>query len=80
MKVDPESGEHMRDGYGINKWDNGAVYQGQWRNNKTNGKGTFWHVGGDIYIGEFDNDQAHGFGVYIHNNGSRYEGEWVFDV
>jgi hypothetical protein len=24
---------------------------GEWRNNKANGKGKFWHVDGDIYEG-----------------------------
>ena len=45
-----------RHGYGVNKWKSGAVYEGEWLNNKTHGKGTFWHSGGDIYIGEFDNN------------------------
>ena len=80
MRQNKEKSRSERHGYGVNKWTNGAVYEGEWRNNQTNGKGTFWHSGGDIYIGEFLNDQAHGFGVYIHKNGSRYEGDWVHDV
>ena len=42
-----------RHGFGINKWKSGAVYEGEWLNDKTHGKGIFWHSGGDIYIGEF---------------------------
>jgi len=61
-----------RHGYGINKWTSGAVYEGEWRKNKTHGLGTFWHSSGDIYTGEFLDDKANGFGVYTHLNSSVY--------
>ena len=73
------SGE-IRQGYGIQKWVDGAVYEGHWNNNKAEGWGTFWHAEGDIYVGEFKADQANGQGTYTHVNGSRYEGAWVNDV
>jgi hypothetical protein len=75
-----ENNKWTRLGYGINHWRNGAVFEGEWKNNRMNGKGTFWHNTGDIYVGEFNNERMHGFGVYIHSNGSRYEGDWVKDV
>ena len=74
-----ENHNPVRHGYGMNRWKSSAVYEGEWVNNQTNGKGVFWHSNGDIYIGEFLNDKAHGFGVYIHKDGSRYEGEWIHD-
>ena len=53
MKYSQKEKTWYRKGYGINKWQKGAVYEGEWKNNKMNGKGTFWHTSGDIYIGEF---------------------------
>jgi hypothetical protein len=50
---DNKDGKELRMGYGIQKWNDGAVYEGQWLDNKASGRGTFWHAEGDIYIGEF---------------------------
>ena len=50
-----QSGE-MRCGYGIQKWVDSGVYEGEWVNNKAEGKGTFWHAEGDIYTGQFKAD------------------------
>ena len=38
-------------GFGIIKFKSGAIYEGEWENNRIHGQGTFWHVGGDIYAG-----------------------------
>lgn len=81
MMVDQnDNGNEMRHGYGIQKWVDNAIYEGQWKNNKACGRGTFWHAEGDVYVGEFKDDQANGFGVYTHVNGSKYTGQWVNDV
>ena len=69
-----------RQGFGIQRWSDGAVYLGEWVDNKAEGKGVFWHAEGDVYVGEFKGDQANGFGIYTHINGSRYEGQWIDDV
>ena len=31
-------------------WPDGARYEGEWIENKANGKGKFWHVDGDTCI------------------------------
>lgn len=41
----------MRDGFGVQKWPDGAKYEGQWKENKACGYGKFFHVDGDIYEG-----------------------------
>ena len=41
----------MRDGYGIQKWPNNAIYEGQWSKNRANGNGTFRHFDGDVFEG-----------------------------
>ena len=57
IKKSDGSGQHIsinvRHGYGINKWESGAVYEGEWQDNKSHGKGIFWHSTGEIYIGQF---------------------------
>ena len=56
MLIDKGTGTEERCGYGIQKWVDGAVYEGYWFENKASGKGTFWHAEGDIYVGEFRAD------------------------
>ena len=56
MLIDKTTGTEERCGYGIQKWVDGAVYEGNWLENKAEGKGTFWHAEGDIYVGEFKAD------------------------
>ena len=43
----------MRHGPGIQIWPDGAKYEGEWRQNKANGTGKFWHADGDVYEGQF---------------------------
>ena len=38
-----------RSGQGTQVWPDGAKYEGDWEDNKANGKGTFYHADGDIY-------------------------------
>jgi hypothetical protein len=70
----------MRQGPGIQVWPDGAKYEGEWKLNKANGKGKFWHADGDVYEGDWEDDKANGYGVYIHVNGARYEGYWKHDL
>lgn len=41
----------MREGPGTQIWPDGAKYEGEWHNNKANGRGKFWHADGDVYEG-----------------------------
>jgi hypothetical protein len=40
-----------RHGFGIQVWPDGAKYEGNWKNDKTDGKGKFWHANGDYFEG-----------------------------
>jgi hypothetical protein len=60
---------HIKHGKGEQVWQDGAKYNGDWRNGMAEGQGTFYHANGDVYTGEFYQDRANGFGVYIHSNG-----------
>ena len=50
----------MRDGDGSYIWPDGSRYDGQWRNDKANGKGELKHADGDVYRGDWVNDKAEG--------------------
>ena len=70
----------VRHGFGVQVWQDGAKYKGQWQNNKAHGKGTFWHADGDYYEGEFRNDKSNGYGVFHCTDGTVYEGVWLDDI
>ena len=70
---------NKRHGKGVQKWNDGSVYEGYWSNDKANGKGRLIHANGDVYEGDWLDDKASGKGIYIHNDGAKYEGEWLFD-
>ena len=54
---------NLKDGFGIQKWSNGAKYIGYYKNDKAHGLGKFL-TSDDTYEGEFLNDAACGFGIY----------------
>ncbi len=46
----------MRFGKGIYQWIDGSYYNGEWKADKMNGKGTYRSVDGVITEGIFEND------------------------
>jgi hypothetical protein len=68
-----------KEGFGVQKWKDGAIYKGKFNKNRANGLGIFKHSDGDEYKGEFVNDRASGYGLYRHSNGATYEGMWTED-
>lgn len=52
------------EGIGEIKLQNGAVYQGQTKNQKYNGKGRLVHPNGDIYQGNWVDGKAHTNGCF----------------
>lgn len=44
-------------------YDNGDRYEGEWLNDKRNGRGKLWYTQGDVYDGEWIDDQRSGLGV-----------------
>ena len=52
-------------------------YEGQFKNDKPDGKGIFsWYLTGRRYNGEWKDGKQDGHGDYTASDGSRYEGEW----
>ena len=51
----------------------GDRYEGDWKNDKREGKGMENFNDGDIYIGDFKKGALNGKGIMYYNNGDRYE-------
>ena len=65
----------MQDGEGTFTWANGAVYEGEWKDNKFNGQGTLILTDGTKYKGGFVNGLEEGERRSRKDkNGNRYEG------
>jgi len=58
-------------------YENGDVYNGEFKNSIKDGRGSYTAVAGWSYDGDWRNDKKHGVGLYRNKNGSLYEGEWT---
>ena len=48
----------MRHGFGVQTWPDGTKYEGEFKYNKAQGKGKYFHKNGEIYDGM--NNQVNG--------------------
>ena len=56
---------------------NGDKFEGEYKNNKRNGKGTFSSRDGSSgYVGEYKNGERNGYGVEKRSDGAKYDGPW----
>ncbi|CDW91581.1 UNKNOWN [Stylonychia lemnae] len=59
-------------------FDDGSIFDGLWKNNKSNGIGQIVFADGGYYIGECIDDESHGYGKYYNSEDkSLYEGQFV---
>lgn len=73
-------GTNIKHGRGIQIWDDGSMYQGQFHNNKAHYLGKLIHQDGDFYEGEWFEGKAQGKGMFVsHYDGSFYKGDWYQD-
>jgi len=40
----------------------GDIYEGQWKDDKAHGHGTYRHLDGALYVGSWKADKQHGYG------------------
>ena len=50
--------DNKKQGTGVKIFKNGDKYDGEWRNDKSNGKGKYWTAAGDFYDGYWQDDKA----------------------
>lgn len=62
-------------GFGIQIYDNGNLYEGFWKDDIKVGKGKFTWKGGEVYIGDFEN-KVNGMGVIYFVKKGKYSGSW----
>eukprot|EP00429_Kryptoperidinium_foliaceum_P017130 CAMPEP_0176044502 /NCGR_PEP_ID=MMETSP0120_2-20121206/22087_1 /TAXON_ID=160619 /ORGANISM="Kryptoperidinium foliaceum, Strain CCMP 1326" /LENGTH=911 /DNA_ID=CAMNT_0017377907 /DNA_START=1 /DNA_END=2735 /DNA_ORIENTATION=+ len=69
-----------RSGFGVQVWEDGAVYCGEWQESLATGRGQLRHANGDVYIGEWLRSVAHGKGIYTRVDGTKYVGQFCNDM
>ena len=68
-----------KQGIGTYKWNDGAVYEGEFDNDQINGSGALTIPEKGTYNGTFVNGKRSGQGIYTFTNGDKYEGNWEND-
>ena len=66
----------MRNGKGTFTYDNGDIYEGDYKDNMKNGKGTYTYYNGDIYEGDYKDGMMNGKGTFTYANRNIYEGDF----
>lgn len=74
-----KKGTMTNHGFGILVASDGQIYEGEWADDKRNGKGREIWASGNIYIGHYKDDKMNGHGVHLWTNGDSYEGDWLND-
>jgi len=68
--------EGVRQGYGIETYNNGVRYEGEFDDCFPNGKGTLIYTDGSSYEGEVDTGLGNGKGTFIYPDGDKLTGEF----
>ena len=71
-----EANENHKEGKWIYHWENGDIYEGNWKEDLQHGYGKYTWSGGSIYEGNYQNDAFHGYGTLIFSDGNIYEGNY----
>ncbi|WP_281613192.1 hypothetical protein [Flammeovirga sp. SubArs3] len=71
------NGDGQRHGMGTYTWEDGTVYQGKWRNDLMDGRGSLKFANGNKYEGNFSKGQPFGAGVYNWANGDVFQGGFL---
>lgn len=71
-----ESFFEKREGYGVFSRKDGAVYSGEFQNDKIHGMGVITFATGEVYEGEWKDGKKSGFGYMRAPGGWTYEGEF----
>ena len=66
---------NCKNGFGKFEWDNGTIYEGNWKKGSFNGKGKTTYPDGGFYEGGFKNHNMHGHGKMAYANGDTSQGQ-----
>jgi len=66
-----------QEGKGIYRFDQGEVYEGDFKNNLRDGWGLFDYGNGSRYEGQWKEGKKHGKGTYFQRDGEVYDGDWL---
>eukprot|EP00397_Hematodinium_sp_SG-2012_P015209 GEMP01015482.1.p1 GENE.GEMP01015482.1~~GEMP01015482.1.p1 ORF type:complete len:496 (+),score=124.17 GEMP01015482.1:202-1689(+) len=67
-----------REGFGVIQGREGAVFAGQWQDDRRHGRGTLYFPGG-VFEGEWTNGLANGTGTIHFDNGDVFHGTYMND-
>lgn len=56
--------------------DGKKMYEGETRNGKYHGKGTYYYKNGNKYEGQWENDKQNGPGTMYYADGDKFVGQW----
>ena len=71
---------NTKEGYGQQLFQNGAKYEGMWKNNLPEGLGRYIYENGDYYYGNRIQGKANGEGTFVSTEGNTYTGYWQDDM
>lgn len=67
-----------KEGYGVYKYMNGNVYDGEWKKDKKHGKGKYdYFLTGESYEGDWYMGEKRGEGEFTFSYGQTYKGGWL---
>ena len=58
---------------------NGDMYEGDFKNDFSDGKGIYYSKNGDLYEGDFKKGKIEGKGIIYYSNGDREMGDYIDD-
>ena len=67
----------QKHGFGIYRWSDGSIFEGNFENDLRHGKGKFLWSNGESYDGDYLQDQRTGKGIYSWSDGSHYSGDFI---
>ncbi|XP_020226644.1 phosphatidylinositol 4-phosphate 5-kinase 2 isoform X2 [Cajanus cajan] len=70
---------NVPNGSGKYLWQDGCMYEGEWKRGKAWGKGKFSWPSGATYEGEFKWGRMEGLGTFTGSEGDTYRGSWSSD-
>lgn len=75
----PRPGESapFLDCWGLEVFNTGDKYLGEWQDNEPNGQGTYNSTAGDKFVGEFKQGKPNGYLTHTYPNGDQNIGYWA---